>query len=205
MRSFGEGPAKYTGKNRGEGGHILDRVEEEREKATDKKSLIKAVIFVPQTEHSGLAKILRENEEEMLKVTGYKLKIVERAGKSLTSMLTQSNPWAGNDCGRSCCLICQTKAETGKNLHQSCSKRSVVYETWCADCLAKKKDTPEGEERGGVFKYIGETAKSAYERGANHLYDRKNLDLGSHMLKHALEHHGDEDPNDVKFHMKVLS
>ena len=84
-----------------------------------------------------------------------------------------------------------------------CSKRSVVYETWCADCLAKKEDTSGGE--AGVYKYIGETAKSAYERGANHLYDRKNLDLGSHMLKYALEHHREEDPNQVKFHMKVLS
>ena len=69
--------------------------------------------------------------------------------------------------------------------------------------FAKKEDAPGGE--GGVYKYIGETAKSAYERGANHLYDRKNLDLGSHMLKHALEHHREEDPNEVKFHMKVLS
>jgi hypothetical protein len=79
---------------------------------------VNAVIFVPQTEHSGLAKTLRENEEEMLKVTGYKLKIVERAGKRLTSMLTKSNPWGGYDCGRS------------------------VYETWCADCLDKKVDVP---------------------------------------------------------------
>ena len=179
-------------------------MEEEREKATDKKSLIKAVIFVPQTEHSGLAKILRENEEEMLNVTGYKLKVVERAGKSLTSMLTKTNPWGGNDCGRNGCLQCQTKSDTGKNLHQSCSNRSIVYETWCADCLAKMED-PLGGEGGGVYKYIGETAKSAYERGANHLYDRKNLDLGSHMLKHALAHHRDQDPNLVKFHMKVLS
>ena len=58
--------------------------------------------------------------------------------------------------------------------------------------------------RGEIFKYIGETAKSAFERGENHLYDRKNLDLGSHMLKHSIEHHGGADPNDVTFHMKVL-
>ena len=48
-----------------------------------------------------------------------------------------------------------------------------------------------------------ETAKSAYERGANHMYDRKNMDLGSHMLKHALECHRNEDPQLVNFHMKV--
>ena len=128
--------------------------------------------------------ILGENEEEMYKVTGYKMKIVERAGKSLINMLTKSNPWGGNDCGRRGCLLCTTKAATGKNLTQSCSKRSLVYETWCADCLKRHEDSNGGE--GGIYKYIGETAKSAYERGANHLYDRKNLDLESHMLKHAL-------------------
>ena len=61
---------------------------------------------------------------------------------------------------------------------------SLIYKTWCADCLKRHEDSNGGE--GGIYKYIGETAKSAYERGANHLYDRKNLDLESHMLKHAL-------------------
>ena len=59
-------------------------------------------------------------------------------------------------------------------------------------------------KEGGSFKYIGESARSAYERGANHLNDRKTLDLGSHMLKHALQCHEKEDPHGVKFHMKVL-
>ena len=54
------------------------------------------------------------------------------------------------------------------------------------------------------FKYIGETAKSAYERGANHLYDRKSLDTGSHMLKHSVESHDGVDPETVTFHMRVI-
>ena len=48
--------------------------------------------------------------------------------------------------------------------------------------------TPMGVR--GVNKYTRETAKSAFEQGANHIYDRKNFDLGSHMLKHAIECHG---------------
>ena len=90
MRSFGQRSTMNKARKKRQGGHVLDRVEEERETATNKKSLVKAVIFVPQTEHSRLAKTLRENEEEMLKV--------ERAGKSLTSMLTRTNPggkWGG--------------------------------------------------------------------------------------------------------------
>ena len=60
------------------------------------------------------------------------------------------------------------------------------------------------EKEGGVYKYIGETAKSAYERGENHLYDRKSLDLGSHMLKHAIDCHPGVDPETVDFHMRVM-
>ena len=138
----------------------------------------------------------------MLKTTGYKIKLVERSGRSLTQILTKSNPWGGGDCGRGGCILCQTKAETGKNLTQSCTKRNIVYETWCADCLKKSEDT-NGVE-GGTYKYIGESAKSAFERGANHLYDRKNLDLGSHMLKHSVECHEGIDPETVRFHMRVL-
>ena len=145
---------------------------------------------------------MREHENEMEKHTGYKIKIVERSGRSLKRILTKSNPLGGEDCGREGCLLCQTKAATGMNLNQSCTKRSIVYETWCALCLKKKEET-NGQE-GGIYKYIGETAKSAFELGANHSYDRKNLDLGSHMLKHSIEHHEGADPEDVTFHMKVL-
>jgi hypothetical protein len=67
----------------------------------------------------------------------------------------------------------------------------------------KREEETNGHE-GGVYKYIVETAKSAFERGANHLYDRKNLDLGSHKLKHSIEHHEGNSPEDVTFHMKVL-
>ena len=87
-------------------------------------------------------------------------------------------------------------------MNQSCSKRSIVYETWCADCQKKCVET-EGRE-GGTYKYIGESARSAYERGLNHQNDRKSLDMGSHMLKHALQCHENEDPNLVKFHMRIL-
>ena len=75
--------------------HILDKVEEERKQHDDPKSEVKSVIFVPQTKHSELAKKLRECENELVKVTGYKIKIVERCGTSLTRILTKSNPWGG--------------------------------------------------------------------------------------------------------------
>ena len=51
-----------------------------------------AVMFVPYTIGSGLAKELREAEEMLYKLTGYRLKIVERSGTTLEMLLHKSDP-----------------------------------------------------------------------------------------------------------------
>ena len=73
------------------------------------KDRIKSVIYVQHTRGSNLAKALREEEEAMDKLTGYKLKVVERAGDSLDGLLHRSNPWSGADCAREKCILCETK------------------------------------------------------------------------------------------------
>jgi hypothetical protein len=70
---------------------------------------IKSVVYVQHTLGSSLAKALREEEEIIENATGYKLKIVERAGDSLEGLLHKSNPWSGADCAREKCLLCETK------------------------------------------------------------------------------------------------
>ena len=61
---------------------------------------VKSVMFFPFTAHSELASRLRENEEKMQQMTGYRLMIVEKAGTKLVDMLHKVNPWAGEDCKR---------------------------------------------------------------------------------------------------------
>ena len=97
MDSPGDGMTRpgSPGKRRGWQGHVLDRIEEDRRKNQQPKGQNKSVIFVPQTKHSELAKRLRENEIDMEKHTGYKIKIVERSGRGLNRILTNSNPWGG--------------------------------------------------------------------------------------------------------------
>ena len=58
------------------------------------KDKIKAVMFIPYTKHSELAQRMRESEDKMESMTGYRLKIVERGGSKLVDMLHKSNPWA---------------------------------------------------------------------------------------------------------------
>ena len=172
---------------------------------------IKAVMYIPQTAHSKLAKEIRKIETGMEAMTGAKFKIVERSGNSLVGTLHHSNPWAGLDCQREGCLLCSTKIATGKNLSQSCSKRNIVYETWCESCREEdeKKFLRDGKEkkdleRMPIYKYIGESARSAFERGIEHQRDKDQLNSGSHMLKHMLEKHSEAEVGTVKFMMKVV-
>ena len=62
-------------------------------KQGDAASTVKAVMFVPYTRGSGLAREIREAEEKMESLTGYRLKIVERSGTSLMDILHKSNTW----------------------------------------------------------------------------------------------------------------
>ena len=51
--------------------------------------------------------------------------------------------------------------------------------------------------------YIGESNRSGYERGGEHLSDKRNYNETSHMLKHCLISHKGEDPREIKFGMKL--
>ena len=83
-----------------------------------------------------------------------------------------------------------------------------MYETCCQVCLekAEKRAEDRGKDKKKVkmFKYIGESAKSAFERGQKHLADRRALNLRSHMLKHAVDMYDGVDPEKIEFRMKVL-
>ena len=54
---------------------------------------IKAVMFIPFTTGSKLANNLREAAEKLGSMTGYRLKLLEKAADKLADLLTKSNPW----------------------------------------------------------------------------------------------------------------
>ena len=177
---------------------------------------VKAVMFVPFTAGSKLAKSLRDAEEKLGSITGYRLKIVEKAGDKLVDLLTKSNPWQGMDCGRDACLLCKTKLKTERNLTQDCHTRNLVYETWCMTCLKKDEEEVERKYEGDARKmkemkgkimmhlYVGETSRSMYERALEHQGDVEQLKTSSHMLRHLVEMHGGEERSKVEFGVKVL-
>ena len=111
----------------------MEKLEKKKkqDKTQKKQSDPKAVIFVPYTPNSALAKELRLVEESMENLTGTRIKIVEKAGIQLKRILVKTNPWAGSDCKRDDCLICQTREEAGEGKGMTCWKRNILYETWC--------------------------------------------------------------------------
>ena len=172
-------------------------------------------MFIPYTPGSELAKKWRENEENFSKITQNKIKIVERTGTKLVDLLTKADPWKGADCQRENCLLCLTKMKTEKNKTQDCHKRNVVYETRCLTCERKEQDKIDNleieeqekkQEKSKIklYKYIGETSRSSFERGWEHVNDMAQLKTSSHMLKHALTTHQEQEMNEVQFGMRII-
>ena len=104
-------------------------------------------------------------------------------------------------------MLCETKAKSGENLTQNCTKRNLTYQTWCHTCKEREEEGKDEEEKKKIklyTLYVGETAKSAHERGGEHVYDMKNLSIASHMLKHVVDKHEGEKIPEIEWRMKVL-
>ena len=139
-------------------------------------------MFVPYTHGGELARRLREAEMKLEEQTGIRIKIVERTGTQLVDILHRSNPWQGQDCQCEDCLLCKTKMKVEKLKNQDCTKRCLVYETWCLTCEERAIEEIDSEEEDEekrkkrkkeikLYKYICETARSIYERGLEHIRD----------------------------------
>ena len=144
----------------------------------------------------------------MIGLTGVRYKFKEKAGMQLSRVICKTDPWAGKDCEREDCPMCETSMEVEGAKGQDCSKRNVLYETWCQDCKDRdeKKAIEDGRDPDNVplYKYLGESARSSFEQGIEHLNDRRLMNTGSHMLKHLMENHREENHDRIKFRMRVL-
>ena len=149
------------------------------------------VLFVPRTPGGKLAIMLRKSEEEISSITGDKVKIVERAGIMVKRLVCESNPWAGSNCRREECLLCRNYQEGNGN----CRRRNVLYQTSCLQCKEKGKESV----------YYGESSRTGFERGLEHVADIRSKDKESHIRRHLEEEHGGlENSRENNFSMKIL-
>ena len=97
---------------------------------------------------------------------------------------------ASKNASKKCQKICQ---QAGAELGQAQPR------------LVSQKRPLESEIIGPFYSYIGETSRSAYERGHEHLKDLEFRRTKSHFLRHAVEIHPDVPPEKLDFRMKVLT
>ena len=144
----------------------LEREKEKREKKRTwyKKGGYDSVVFVPGTPRSELRKIL----EEDVKNSGIKIKVVETSGSSMKKLLQRSDPFSEERCKKEDCMVC------GSDGRGKCKTQGVTYEIQCTSCNDK---------------YIGETARSAYARGKEHMKAMHSDNTPSVLFEHCRNKH----------------
>ena len=152
-----------------------NREERDREK-TDKglswykRGGYESVIFVQSTPGSELKRKFQAEVDRC----GLRIRIVEKAGRSVKSAVQRSDPLKAAACDRKICLVCETGGRG------SCSKDGVNYEITCVGC--------EEADRGGI--YHGESSKNGFTRGKKHLEDFDRRAESSVIWRHCRERHG---------------
>ena len=151
-----------------------ERDEMKREKAVGwyKRGGYESVIFVPSTPES----VLQRRYQAEINRHGVKIRVVEKSGRSVKSMLQRSDPFKERTCGRDMCFVCGTEK---KGL---CDKNGVNYAIVCAGC----------EDFGKKGEYHGETSRNAYTRGKEHLDEYRTQAAKSVLWRHCRERHGNE-------------
>jgi hypothetical protein len=134
------------------------------------------VMFVDATPGSVLAKKFRDT----LTSCGLKIRVVERTGDSIKSLLTKSDPFRTKTCDPTSCIVCSAFPKI------SCKTRDCVYKITCKGC--------------GEF-YIGETSRSIGQRYAEHCVQQRNQSSSSVFAPHFKTKHGS---NQQDLELKVL-
>ena len=126
----------------------------------------KSVIFVQPTRDS----VLKRKYEEVIEKSKCPVRVVERAGKSVSQKLQKSYPFSKNKCSSMDCFVCESE---GKG---NCLRENVNYEVECV-------------REGCDYVYLGETCRNAWSRGKEHLRGIQKKDSDSVFVEHIRECH----------------
>ena len=173
-------------------GAMSNEKEQDREPQT--------VLFVEYSKDGELASSMKELTKRLSEVTGFKVKVVERAGGALRDQFPTTTLWDGSSCDRMDCTTCNQGAEKLPN----CRKSSLVYENVCLNCNpgAGSKGELKGVRDDIPTLYVGETSRTVFERSKEHWEAWRSRKEESHIRKHQeLEHGGESTP---RFMMRVV-
>ena len=169
---------------------VIREVRKQKNK-DDRPREIEAVLFVPYTRGGALQRKLQEVEDDFVAGTSKKkIKMVERGGVRLRDLLCQTDAWSKRRCERQTCLPCQSKEKDGGI---SCQKESITYRIKCMECGRQGKDA----------EYWGESARTGYKRGKEHLEGLVEENEDAPLWRHSVVfHEGAKNPE--WYRMKVI-
>ena len=157
------------------------------------------VMFIPSTRNGILIKALKEAETEMSKITRFKVRYQEAGGIQLARFFS-TDLGKGQPCGREECQPCGRHGRKDEKI-PNCKQANIVYESSCQICNKEDgENITEKEKEGRLGIYLGETSRTLHERTKEHFKDAADFSEGSHMVKHWLSSHEDEETcPDFKF------
>ena len=115
---------------------------------------------------------LRKQVQKIARESGLKIKVVEKAGVTVKSILQRSNPFGKKRCERVDCKVCEI------GVVGECRSRGCGYELVCKE---------DGK------KYVGQTGISVYERTKEEWRGWQNHDNTCPLWRHSEENHGGGD------------
>jgi hypothetical protein len=157
------------------------KVKKKTEWANNKNQKNMVPLFVPCTQNS----ILKKEIQEVVKISGEQIKVVERGGKSIKEMLQRSNPGRSNMCHDATCPVCgQTEGGETQFLKGSCRSDGINYTGTCLTC-----------QLAGIRKvYHGESSRNLFTRSQEHRRDYEKRDFNNKFKsvwrKHDISDHG---------------
>ena len=141
----------------------------------------KAVLFVPPTPNSELAKLMQKREAELNSNNDERIKIVEKGGLKISHILTKADPFPREYCDEPRCPFCHQTNFTTKPQPQKvpCDVTSVGYRWECQNCN---------------MVYEGETGRTARKRADEHIQALKRGTASSPLVQHETKYHPNATP-----------
>ena len=184
------------GTSQGRGGKKL-AVTSVAARTSQRNSQPTTVLFCEYSKGADLQGKLKGVADRLVPLVDFRMRVTERGGTKLGSLLSNKNLWSGTECGRQECAPCR---QTGDK-KEDCVRRNILYESECTKCCDGDSVTGVSLERldKEASLYVGESARSLFERSSEHWQAAEQKKEESHIFQHCEESHKGESNPAFKF------
>ena len=136
------------------------------------------ILMMPASPGGELMEVIGQVMKNTASPMGFKTLVLEDGGKSVKSDMVKSNPFPTREgCKRKECVMCDQAPSKGK-----CWESNVCYKITCnrTPCVGSEV----------IPTYVGETSRSYFTRGAQHMALYRGKKESSFLWKHTQERHG---------------